>query len=364
MQLKYSNILESENAAEIRLFGEIGSKINGHEAAHEIAYLGKMYDTLHIFFNSAGGSVTEGYSIVSAILGCEAKTIGKIEGLAASMMGICAVNCDELHMADYSRLMIHMVSTENASTKADKAINELSTSLQTIIKNRTGWDDEKAARIMKAESWFNADQALAENLVDSVYKTGKKLNPSNELKATELVDFYNRAVHTENKNQNTMKKVLLTGSLIDLLSLENKAEGDEMELSEVENSFKARLKDETDKVTAAENKVTKKEDEIKTLKNTIAEKAVDSAIESGKFKKDEKENLLSIAKNNLESFEKMVGAVVPPVNNILDNLNNGGGDEKATWSLSQWEQKDPIGLQNMLKNNKAKYDKLLAAEEA
>jgi hypothetical protein len=53
---------------------------------------------------------------------------------------------------------------------------------------------------------------------------------------------------------------------------------------------------------------------------------------------------------------------------VLEQLKSGQSgqpqnkDERASWNLTQWSQKDSKGLKEMLKNKPAEYKKLFAAE--
>ena len=52
----------------MRLYGTIGSRVDGDYFAHELASLDRDdFDQIHIRMNSPGGNVFQGMSIVSAI---------------------------------------------------------------------------------------------------------------------------------------------------------------------------------------------------------------------------------------------------------------------------------------------------------
>lgn len=76
----------------MRLYGTIGSRVDGDYFAHELASLDRDdFDQIHIRMNSPGGNVFQGMSIVSAILSMNTPVCVHIDGIAASMAAVVAV---------------------------------------------------------------------------------------------------------------------------------------------------------------------------------------------------------------------------------------------------------------------------------
>lgn len=92
----------------MRLYGTIGSRVDGDYFAHELASLDRDdFDQIHIRMNSPGGNVFQGMSIVSAILSMNTPVCVHIDGIAASMAAVVAVAADRVCMMDFAKMMIH-----------------------------------------------------------------------------------------------------------------------------------------------------------------------------------------------------------------------------------------------------------------
>lgn len=91
----------------VRLFGSIGNDIDGSRFANDLAELDEKVDQIDLHINSPGGSVDQGYSIVSVMLSMKSNVDVYIVGIAASMAAVIAVCGNRVKMYDYSKLMIH-----------------------------------------------------------------------------------------------------------------------------------------------------------------------------------------------------------------------------------------------------------------
>lgn len=187
---KYVDILnEAKKEATMRLFGEIGGQVDADLFARELAALDDMADTVHLHINSPGGDVISGLSIVSAMQSMRAFIHVHVDGIAASMAAVIAIAGDKVSMQDYAKLMIHNPYPSDNSTeindKMRKALGSLTDTLQTILSRR-GCKKEKIGSLMSAETWFTADEAKAEGLIDEIVITPRKEEFKN-LTTTELL---------------------------------------------------------------------------------------------------------------------------------------------------------------------------------
>lgn len=174
-------INKEKKEAVIRLFGVIGQDVDGNELARHISMVDDGVETISLLINSPGGSVNQGMSIITAIRTTKAEVVANVYGIAASMAAVIAVSADKVKMQDYAKLMIHdprFGSDKDTLTAKDKrALEAIKDMLQSILSSR-GCDKEKIGRLMASETWFGADAALAEGLIDEVITTPRK-----ELKA-------------------------------------------------------------------------------------------------------------------------------------------------------------------------------------
>lgn len=212
MDFKNEIVLNREKrTATIRLYGDIGTDINGHYMAQELSYLDQQVDEINIRINSDGGDVSHGLSIVSAIDSTQAFVRAYIDGIAASMAAVIALAADEVIMNDYARLMVHdpYYSDENGtvekklSQRAKKALESIKGILRGIMKRR-GVDDGKVENYMKEETWFTADEAKTAGFIDAIITTGEK-----ELAALAPIKLVAKLNETKQqpKIENEMKKV-------------------------------------------------------------------------------------------------------------------------------------------------------------
>src|SRR5690606_23711319 len=127
------------------------------------ALTGNTAVTVHI--NSPGGSVTDALAIYHVLRKHPGRVTAIVDGLAASAATIVMLAADEVVMAEHSLLMVH-----NPWTAATGGADEMRKTADTLDKaagemvslyaERTGRDSEAIASIMKAETWFNAYEAV------------------------------------------------------------------------------------------------------------------------------------------------------------------------------------------------------------
>ncbi|HWG77817.1 MAG TPA: head maturation protease, ClpP-related [Steroidobacteraceae bacterium] len=126
---------------------------------------------LHI--NSPGGDVFDGRAIASAIAAHPSNVVAHIDGLAASAASTVAMAADEVEMAPGSFLMIHRAWTlafGNAEDLQETAalLEKIDGSLAADYVAQTGNSLEQVTDWMNAETWFTADEALANGFADRI----------------------------------------------------------------------------------------------------------------------------------------------------------------------------------------------------
>lgn len=134
---------------------------------------------VHLRINSPGGNVFEGRAIVEAIKRFSGKTIAHVDSLAASAATSIAIAADEVEIAQGALFMIH---NANAGVWGDKSdMRETADLLEkvegTIVHDYSAKTGKAAADIvawMDAETWFTADEAVANGFCDRVAATADK----------------------------------------------------------------------------------------------------------------------------------------------------------------------------------------------
>jgi len=163
------NLIRNESGSEATLYVydviDAWWGVSASQIAPTIAALDPS-TTLHLRINSPGGDVFEGRAIRTAIQQFKGKTIAHIDGLAASAATSIADAADEIEITQGGFYMIH-----NGWTYAMGDKSELARTVELLAKvdaaiiadyaARTGKTSVEIAAWMDAETWFSADEAVA-----------------------------------------------------------------------------------------------------------------------------------------------------------------------------------------------------------
>lgn len=162
----------SEQSADVYIYDSIGAY--GVSAAGFIAEINAIKaPVINLHLNSGGGSVFDGLAIYTGIQSHPARVRVLIDGIAASMAGVIAMAGDEIVMAENAFLMIHRVSSGVEGTaetmRAEAALLEkLEEQIIAIYAARTGKSAGALFKAMQAETWYSANESLAEGFCTSV----------------------------------------------------------------------------------------------------------------------------------------------------------------------------------------------------
>lgn len=129
--------------------------------------------TINLRINSPGGDVFDGRAMATAIAQHPSKIVAHIDGLAASAASYVAISAKEVVMAPGTFLMIHNAWTIAYGNKEElKAVadilEKIDASLVDTYAAETGADKDQVKAWMEAETWFTADEAVAEGFADRI----------------------------------------------------------------------------------------------------------------------------------------------------------------------------------------------------
>jgi ATP-dependent Clp protease, protease subunit len=129
--------------------------------------------TLHLRINSPGGDVFEARAMATAIREYPGNVVAHIDGLAASAATTVACSADEVVMGPGSMYMIHnawSVAFGNKSDMLDMAslLDKIDGDIVADYARVTGADPKQIADWMNAETWFTADEAVANKFASSL----------------------------------------------------------------------------------------------------------------------------------------------------------------------------------------------------
>lgn len=163
-------VARSGAVADVYVDGVIGEETTAASFREQLAAV-KGCKTLRVHINSEGGSVTDGMAIYSALRSFEAKKIGMVEGIAASMGSVILMACDERQIAKGAFIMIHNPSTvvEGGPDELEKGADlmaRIRTEMLDIYEARTGMDRAKLEAMVSEETYFTADEAIKVGIAD------------------------------------------------------------------------------------------------------------------------------------------------------------------------------------------------------
>lgn len=146
--------------------------------------------------NSFGGSVFDGFGMLTKMSEYEGKITVKVDGLAASMATFLLLYADEVQAVDVARLMIHRADGYAGSEEAKNLLNSINKDLRKQYESRI--DESKLKSVTgksfddifnpekRVDVWLTANQARQIGLIDKVVK----LKPTQrEATAQQMMSF-------------------------------------------------------------------------------------------------------------------------------------------------------------------------------
>jgi ATP-dependent protease ClpP protease subunit len=130
-------------------------------------------DPIEVSFHTEGGSVFEGFAIYDAAVAYAGPKVAKVQSSAFSIGSFVLTAFDEVEMSPNAYLMLH-----NPRVGAEGDDDELSATAGMITKlkanmveayaRRSGKTTEEVAAILKAETYLNAADAVAQGFADRI----------------------------------------------------------------------------------------------------------------------------------------------------------------------------------------------------
>jgi ATP-dependent protease ClpP protease subunit len=165
---------------EVHLFGDVGDTWDGDcfalsDVAHALAMHGDGDVTVRL--NSGGGIATEGMAIYSLLKAHQGKVNIVVDGVAASAASLIAMAGDTRAMRDGAVMMIHdpatiTVGNVDAHQKKAAVLDKLADNYAGVYGRAAGKSTADARKIMKAETWMTAQDAVEQGFATSVLAEG------------------------------------------------------------------------------------------------------------------------------------------------------------------------------------------------
>ena len=126
--------------------------------------------------NSPGGDFFEGVAIYNLLRQHQAKVTVNVMGLAASAASIIAMAGDDINMGEGSFLMIHnawcmAIGNRHDMQAAAEQLAPFDNAMAEVYAARAGISVKAAAKLMDAESWIGATQAIEQGFATGMMDT-------------------------------------------------------------------------------------------------------------------------------------------------------------------------------------------------
>ncbi|UNK36566.1 Clp protease ClpP [Shinella sp. H4-D48] len=158
---------------EVTLSGTVGVDWfdDGFTHAEVVTALAGLDGDITVRLNSGGGIAADGAAIHAALATYDGSVHIIVEGIAASAASLIAMAGDRITVADGAVMMIHDPLNVTYGNSADhaKTIEELeayATAYAKLYARRSGKTAAECRDIMKAETWYDGDEAVAAGFAD------------------------------------------------------------------------------------------------------------------------------------------------------------------------------------------------------
>ncbi|AHC82686.1 ATP-dependent Clp protease ClpP [Pseudomonas monteilii SB3101] len=160
---------------EVYVYGEIGAwGITANQFIQELKAVDDGVSPVVVAFNTNGGDLFEGLAIHNALSRLGERCTGRVDALAASAGSVAVCGAHRVVMASNAMLMIHNPYTW-AGGDADelrRVADVLDQAFEVIIAaykaKAPDIDEDELRRLVNAETWLTASEALALGLADEV----------------------------------------------------------------------------------------------------------------------------------------------------------------------------------------------------
>lgn len=161
------------SVGEITIYGDIGFGGVDAEAFYQKLTAMRGAKTLHVHINSDGGDVTVGFAISNMLARHPARKIVHVDGIAASMASVIAMVGDEILMPSNAFMMIHnpwggAVGDAEDMRRHGQTLDMMREAILQSYVKRTGLDSARVGKMMDAETWINAEDAVKLGFADRI----------------------------------------------------------------------------------------------------------------------------------------------------------------------------------------------------
>ena len=172
---------ETKQEAELVLYGTLadsefwGDEVTPKQFNDDLTSLGSI-NSLNVRINSPGGDVFAGSSIYSMLKRLKAQVNVYIDGVAASAASVIAMAGNKVIMPKNAMLMLHnpwtgVVGNSDKLRKTADTLDQVGEAMMTAYMDKSGKSKEEITKIMKAETWMTAQEAVDLGFADEIENT-------------------------------------------------------------------------------------------------------------------------------------------------------------------------------------------------
>lgn len=191
---------DDSNAASIYLYDPIDSwggmwGVSAVEFGAALETIGQV-DQINLYINSPGGEMWDAMAIANQLRRHPARVVAVVDGVAASAASLIAISADECVMGIGAQMMIHDASNIAMGNQADmlqmaERLDKDSNGVAAMYASKAGGDASAWRELMRAETWYSADEAVEAGLADRAIELGQPEGvPSVEQSATNTIERY------------------------------------------------------------------------------------------------------------------------------------------------------------------------------
>ncbi len=164
-----------QRSIEIFVYGEIGAwGVTANQFVQDLRAMDDGVSPVIVAFNSIGGDLFDGLAIHNALSRLGERCTGRIDALAASAASVAVCGAHRVVIAANAMLMIHNPYTFTGGDAEDfrRVADVLDQTLEAIIAaykaKAPDIDEAELRRMVNAETWLTANEAVALGLADEV----------------------------------------------------------------------------------------------------------------------------------------------------------------------------------------------------
>jgi ATP-dependent protease ClpP protease subunit len=179
-----ARIRNEAGTTRVDIFDDVGDDGwgGGLTAGDFAAKLSGVKGPLTVGINSAGGDVFQGLAMYNAIYSYPGPVTTVVDGLAASIASVIFQAGQTRVMSPGSMAMVHdafalCAGNEAEMTAMASTLAKVSDNLASVYASRCGGTTQQWRQVMRNETWYTADEAVASRLADRV-GTGAAVLPA------------------------------------------------------------------------------------------------------------------------------------------------------------------------------------------